>query len=74
MPSDIEKQWMAAWRYAGPELERVRERELRELSDADGLRMLGANSKTETIPGILSFQIWMMKLRIKQLTEAQSHD
>ncbi len=44
MPTEQEKQWIAAWRSAGPELERIRNEELRSLSDVEGTRkatMLG---------------------------------
>jgi hypothetical protein len=35
-PTEQEKQWIAAWRSAGPELERIRNEELRALSDEQG--------------------------------------
>jgi len=38
MPTEQEKQWIAAWRTAGPELERIRNEELRNLSDGEGTR------------------------------------
>ncbi len=44
MPTDVEKQWMAAWRYAGLELERIRIDRLRRLDEKTGTRyatMLG---------------------------------
>jgi hypothetical protein len=38
MPTEDEKKWIAAWRNAGPELERIRRQELRDLSDEEGTR------------------------------------
>ena len=38
MPTEQEKQWIAAWKKAGPELERIRNQELRNLSDEEGTR------------------------------------
>ena len=42
MPTEQEKRWIAAWRYAGPELERFRNDELRNLDDESTMRQLGA--------------------------------
>jgi len=68
MPTEIEKQWIAAWRRAGPELERIRNEELRSLDDDEGtLRAtwLGvavpAVSKNDS--GLRQFQLWMKKWR-----------
>jgi hypothetical protein len=33
MPTEAEKLWLAAWRRAGPELERIRREELRNLPE-----------------------------------------
>lgn len=38
MPTEQEKQWIEAWKKAGPELERIRNEELRNLSDEEGTR------------------------------------
>lgn len=66
MPTELEKQWIAAWRRAGPELERIRNEELRGLSDTAGaLRVtsLGVDIPTESRAdsGLRQFQIWMKK-------------
>ena len=68
MPTDLEKQWMAAWRSAGPELERIRHEELRALSDEEGTRQvtwLGIDVSVEVRvdTGLRQFQIWMKRWR-----------
>jgi LmbE family N-acetylglucosaminyl deacetylase len=48
MPTEQEKQWIEAWRIAGPALERIRNEELRNLSDEEGTRkatLLGVPAK-----------------------------
>ncbi len=44
MPTEQEKRWIEAWRTAGPELERIRREQLRDLTDEEATRqamMLG---------------------------------
>ena len=36
MPTENEEKWIAAWKFAGPELERIRNEELRQLDDETG--------------------------------------
>ena len=73
MPSDKEQQWIAAWRRAAPELERIRNQELRQLDDTAGMRLLGAMEKRPTrINGLVAFQAWMMRARVIQLTRQLS--
>lgn len=70
--TEQEKQqlWIAAWRRAGPELERIRNEELRKLDDSAGLRLLGCGTgKPETQNGLVAFQSWMMRMRVLQLME-----
>jgi len=46
MPTENEKKWIAAWRSAGPELERIRREELKNLNEEQGTRqamMLGVS-------------------------------
>jgi len=46
MPTENEKKWIAAWRSAGPELERIRREELKNLNKEQGTRqamMLGVS-------------------------------
>jgi hypothetical protein len=46
MPTENEKKWIAAWRSAGPELERIRREELANLDEEQGTRqamMLGVS-------------------------------
>ena len=69
MPTELEKQWMAAWRRAGPELERIRNDELCLRDDRIGMKLLGA-VQTKPRPdqsGLVAFQAWMMRLLVKQL-------
>ncbi len=68
--TEQEKQqlWITAWRNAAPELERIRNDELRRLDDSAGLRLLGAGSQTAEVQnGLITFQAWMMRLRVFQL-------
>jgi len=46
MPTENGKKWIAAWRSAGPELERIRREELKNLNEEQGTRqamMLGVS-------------------------------
>jgi hypothetical protein len=68
MPTELEKKWMDAWRRAGPELERIRNEELRVLSETDATLQatwLGVEIPTESKPetGLRQFQVWMKKWR-----------
>ncbi len=72
MPTELEKQWIAAWRRAGPELERIRNEELRALDDSAGFKLLGKSTEPHAQTGLVTFQAWMMRLLVKQLK--QSHD
>jgi len=69
MPTEIEKQWIAAWRRAGPELERIRRAELQALDDAAGYKLLGATNVQHPQSGLVTFQAWMMRHLVKQLTK-----
>ena len=70
--TDEEKQqrWIAAWRIAGPELQRIRDEELRQKDEQFGLASLGAfeTAKSE-VNGLLTFQSWMMRLRVNELSK-----
>lgn len=70
MPTEAEKQWMAAWRRAGPELDRIRRDELRALDCHAGLRLLGAGAGSKETTGLIAFQAWMMRLMVKQLSQS----
>lgn len=72
MPTELEKQWIAAWRRAGPELERIRREELRQLDDSAGLQLLGAGCPRQLQSGLVTFQAWMMRLLIKELTKTNA--
>ena len=71
-PTDEEKQqqWIAAWRSAGPELERIRNKELSELSDEQATlqaTFLGIANVAQPLPesGVYELQQWMMRWRRK---------
>ncbi len=70
MPTEQEKQWIAAWRIAGPALERIRNDELRKLDVEEGTRvatMLGMAVPTtpSNTSGLIEFQRWMKRWREK---------
>ena len=69
MPTEQEKKWIAAWRIASPELERIRNQELRQLDDSEGLRLLGAGPNPEQSSGLIAFQAWMKRMRIRDTRE-----
>ena len=69
MPSEQEKQFVDAWKFAGPELERIRNDELKQLDESAGLKLLGATPAVKPVhTGLAIFQAWMMRLRIMELT------
>jgi hypothetical protein len=59
--TEDESRWITAWRYAGPELERIRNEELRQLDEMAGLRSLVNQNQPS---GLEIFQQWMMRWRI----------
>jgi len=70
--TEVEKQqrWIAAWRVAGPELNRIREEELRQKDEQFGLASLGAYvTDNSEINGLITFQSWMMRLRVIELNK-----
>jgi hypothetical protein len=68
MPTDAEQRFIQAWRFAAPELEKIQRRELRELDDSAGLRMIGAPPNEECpYSGLIEFQSWMMRMRVIEL-------
>ena len=69
MPTEQEKQFIDAWKFAGPELERIRNDELKQLDESAGLKLLGATVAAKPIhTGLAIFQAWMMRLRIIELS------
>lgn len=71
--TEQEKQqlWIAAWRRAGPVMERLRNEELRALTITEATRkatFLGVFPPRPMLPtsGLLEFQIYMMKWRGEQ--------
>ena len=71
MATELERQWMAAWRRAGPELERIRNAELRQRDDRVGLQLLGAPLAQAPLSGLIAFQAWMMRLLVTELMNKQ---
>ena len=70
--TDEEKQqrWLAAWRVAGPELQRIRDEELRQKDKQFGLASLGAFEAAKSeVSGLMAFQSWMMRLRVIELNK-----
>ena len=65
-----QQRWIAAWRVAGPELNRIREEELRQKDEQFGLASLGAYVRDNSeINGLITFQSWMMRLRVIELNK-----
>jgi hypothetical protein len=67
---DMMRRWVQTWKEAGPELEAIRQREIRE---ADNLQVLASlesafNHAARTMPprtssGMVEMQAWFAKLR-----------
>ena len=69
MATEQEKKFIEAWKIAGPELERIRNEELKQLDESAGLKLLGATAEVKPIhTGLAIFQAWMMRLRVIQLS------
>ncbi len=69
-PTEQEKRWIAAWRSAGAELERIRNKELSGLSDEQATlqaTFLGIATVAQPLPesGVYELQQWMMRWRRK---------
>jgi hypothetical protein len=63
-------QWVAAWRRAGPELERLRREEARHLDTQQSLRNLARafefsrlHNKPSPTSGLIEQQRWFQKMR-----------
>lgn len=65
--SELEQRWMKAWRYASPELERIRNRELSELSESAGAPEQTESAAKRESSGLEIFQQWMMRWRVQLL-------
>jgi len=66
---EITRRWVQVWREAGPELEAIRHREIREADNLKVLAMLECafNHATREIPprsssGLVEMQKWLSKL------------
>jgi hypothetical protein len=72
--NEQEQQWVATWRHAGPQLERIRNEELRSLDESAGLRLLGAGQRSSgQTSGLIAWQAWMMRLRVLELMKRLEH-
>ena len=72
MPTENEKKWIAAWKFAGPELERIRNEELRQTTDEEHERsatMLGV--PIELIP-VCESQIGQLNFWFKKLSSREA--
>lgn len=63
------KRWVETWKKAGPELERIRDQEVRESNTAEGIRALGGvatmalrDYPPEPTSGLVEQQRWFRKL------------
>jgi hypothetical protein len=79
MPTETEKLWLAAWRRAGPELERIRREELRNLPETPVVEPpedpATGYAREKASSGLVAWQQWMMRLRILELRkQLGSHD
>ncbi len=71
--SELEKQWIAAWRIAGPELERIRNEELRKMDESEGAKKLSKlHWEQAQFSGLAIFQSWMMRFRVLELMKSKN--
>ena len=66
MPTEQEKQFIAAWKSAGPKLAAIRDEELRQRSNK-GVRMAGGVVVYEPNPhrnGLVTMQAWFTRFQI----------
>lgn len=68
------RRWAQTWKLAGPELERIRLREVRDEDSLRSLRLLAPafelavrNEPVDASPGLVEMQRHFAKLRIRQL-------
>ena len=63
------RQWVARWKRVGPELEAIREREIREADTVKAVRDLFGDEELTCLPpprlssGLVEQQAWFAKLR-----------
>lgn len=67
--SELTRRWVETWRMAGPELERIRRRELRELDGYRAIEMLCGRADYTKPPwaprptsGLVELQKWLMRM------------
>jgi hypothetical protein len=66
--TDAEQRFIDAWRYAGPILEELSNKELRELDESKGGELLSRSAnESPQGHGLAIFQSWMMRLRVSEL-------
>jgi hypothetical protein len=67
MPTPNEQRWLAAWRYAGPELQRIRNEELRNLDNTLVPSTPEPPAESPYENGLVILQAWMMRFHCLQL-------
>jgi hypothetical protein len=68
LSTEHQQQWIAAWRRAGPELQRIGNEELRRLDEIEGTRLATFLGVAQPGParsgsGLAVFQVYMKKWR-----------
>ncbi len=73
--NEAQQRFIDGWRIAGPELERIRNEELRQLESNRGAQMMSkATPRDAQFSGLAIWQSWMMRLRVLELLESSSGD
>jgi hypothetical protein len=67
---ELLRQWVEAWRRAGPELEEIRRREIESVDTGEAIRQIFGSSEAllrnlpaSTTSGLVEQQAWFAKLR-----------
>lgn len=69
--TESEQRFIEAWAMAGPELERIRQAELRQLDQRAGILMISRKfPEPAQFSGLAVFQSWMMRLRVIELMKS----
>lgn len=70
-----EQQWIKAWRNAAIELPKIRNAELRAMSDEASQALLGSEFVENPYEnGLFKFQQWMMRLHLLNLQNKTKQD
>jgi hypothetical protein len=71
------KEWMAQWRFAAQELPKIRDRELRALTDQQAIDLLDVvdnpqnDHQVTSVNGLVIQQAWFVRMHILQLLGKQ---